>query len=230
MGFAQAWGNNTISGPYTMASTGSVGAGSAVLVWIAEFFNGNFTTGVTDNQGNSYVRVGTAYQPVGGNCYMHCFLAQNVTGGAILTQTLQHSAGTYWVDFIGMEYNDLGTMGALDQYDVFGPAAGSPSNAPSVTAAHSTVNPNDHLVGCTWYSSFSASFTPGSGYTQREIQHDGSIGTSLAAMDQTVSLTGTYTANATLGSSNEWIQGLISLQIGGSTPPPPPQPVVCIMG
>lgn len=228
MGFAQAWGGTSITGPYTMTSSGSVGLGSSIVVFVSEQFNGNLVTGVTDNQSNTYVRIGSPYLPPGGNVYLHCFFCQTATGGVVLTQTIQHSAGTVWADYIGMEYNDLGTFGAKDQYDVVGLAAGS--TAPSVTAANPTTNANDHLVGCTWWESGSSSFTPGAGYASRFTQRDTTIGTSLAVMDQTVAATSTYTANATIGGSTEWVQALLSLKIGGSTPPPPPQTIVVVMG
>jgi len=109
---------------------------------------------------------------------------------------------------VGASYPDLRILeysGADPSNPVDVTAASSGSSSTSSSGGATTTNPTDLIFGAN--TSFPATTSPGSGFTQRLLSHDGNIGE-----DQMVTATGTYSATAPLSPSGPWIMQMVAFR------------------
>ncbi|MBZ5676611.1 MAG: fibronectin type III domain-containing protein [Acidobacteriia bacterium] len=200
----------TVSVTYTAAQV----AGDLNVVAVGWNDSTAVVNTVTDNHGNIYTRaVGPTV--LSGSLSQSIYYAKNIVaataGSNIVTVTF--SVAAVYPDVRIHEYSGADPNNPVDVT-----AAGSGNSATSATAAVTTTNATDLLFGANMVSTYTSK--AGTGFTIRmNTVPDGDI-----TEDEMVAATGSYTANAPLGSSGAWVIQLVAFRTasGDTTPPTTP--------
>lgn len=179
---------------------------------------------MSDNQGGTYVQVGTTVTvaaAAGDFIYESIWQRVNI-GSPSGTFTVTATVGNASDCALAIAEYPLVTASPVDQNNS---GTGS-STAPSVTLA-ATTNANDVIVALTTYRAGTTTITPDGTNLPNQLQEneDNNTGQAINVSDRQVAATGTYTANVTLGASRDWgiIAVALKLATGGSaTKAPPP--------
>ena len=191
-----AWTYDQTNAQQTSSATNSLSLGSAskagdlVIVEVDWASTVNFSS-ITDNQGNTYVEVGTEQHSATFNGNSRLYYASNIKGGA-LTVTTQLSGAPSFHELYISEYSGLNATNTLDGFSVnVGTGSTFTSNNATTTAA------GDLLYGI---EIDSATASAAAGWTVRS-----SFDSNVAA-DKTATNVGSYafTGNSS-GGSIAWI-------------------------
>jgi hypothetical protein len=163
---------------------------------------------VKDNVGNSY---SLAIGPTSGAALRQSlYYAKNIVGGSNEV-TVVFSPAADFPDIRILEYSGLDPSSPLDDS-----AGASGNSTAAITGAVSTTAANELIFGAD--TVFTGNKTPGTGFNTRIITTpDGNI-----AEDRTVSVTGSYSASATLNPSGPWVMQMATFKAGigvGALPP-----------
>jgi hypothetical protein len=150
---------------------------------------------VQDSAGNSY---SLAIGPTTGTALRQSiYYAKTIVGGSN-TVTVTFNQATAYPDIRILEYRGVTTL------DVVAGASGSSTTTNSGNAT--TTSPNELIFGANTVATLTAG--PGSGFTSRIITSpDGDI-----AEDRVVSVTGTYSASASLSSAGPWVMQMVTFK------------------
>ncbi len=165
---------------------------------------------ITDRSGNTYTRA-VGPTSVSGTISQSIYYARNIApaaaGANIVTVTF--SVAAVYPDIRILEYSGADPNNPVDVT-----AASSGSSATSSSGSATTTNATDLLFGANIV--VTATSGPGSGFTSRLLTSpDGDI-----AEDQMVTVTGSYSATAPLG-SGQWIMQMVAFRTPAGGPLPP---------
>lgn len=191
--------NSTGQGSIARAPTGTISAGSLLVVMVGFGLASTPTVSVSDTQGNTYQQDARADKTTGNTPHSGIFssiLDTQLTTGDTVTVTF----GTN-VNYPMMALFEVTGIADTSWLDKTATATGS-STAPDTGDTATTAQADELLfsVAC-WQAA--ATFTPGTDFTQ--------VGTTMATTTKygasqydIVSSTGAYDGDATLGSSQDW--------------------------
>lgn len=211
--FVQANTNDAIGTSVVTTLSGSVVSGHTIVVIASgSKLDGNSypITGVTDNKGNTYTKLGSdiiVFASGGGQKQtFSVWAATGVTGGASFQVTASTAlAGTFLIS-TALEYTAS---------SVFANDPGSPqflsgvSSGVQTTPALNTTGGADLLLGIVMYQTTNSSqvTTWGNGFTERvHFFENTTIGYDTSIADKEVTPAGAYAAQATLGISGALIE------------------------
>ena len=197
----------TVSVAYTAAQT----SGNLNVVVIGWNDSTTQVSSVADSKGNVYkVAVGPTIQS--GTATQVIYYASNIAAAAANanTVTVTFNTGARYADIRIAEYSGINPATPVDAV-----AAGQGNGTSSSSGSVTTTNANDLLVGANIVQM--GTMGAGSGYANRVITSpDGDI-----LEDQAVTVTGSYSATASL-TSGAWIMQMVAFRAassGGGTPP-----------
>lgn len=193
-GYIQGNTNTVAPGASLTISLTGVATGSLLVLAISTSGAGTSISTVSDGVNTWTRRSGRTFVGSGGGC--ETWEANNVTGGN-LTVTVTPS-GTVNILLAIAEYSGPSASPFDKQASTSGTSASPNSGATTTTAQADEI-----LVGVISQNSAGGTISPGSGYTLRQSSAAAG-GLILNLMDQTVSATGTYSADATMVSS-QWV-------------------------
>ncbi len=155
---------------------------------------------VTDSAGNTY-QLAAGPTVISGTASQAIYYAANVGGSTHNAVTVTFTTAAIYADIRVAEYGGIATSGALDVA-----ASGSGNSATSASAAVTTSNAQDLIVGANLV--LTGTTAAGSGFTSRLItQPDGDI-----LEDRVVTATGSYSATAPLAPAAPWIMQLAAFK------------------
>src|SRR5690349_172304 len=193
----------TVAVVYTLAQT----AGNLNVVVVGWNDSTATVSSVVDSKGNTYalaavpvVQTGTATQAI--------YYAKNVVAAAAGTNsvTVTFSVAANFPDIRITEYSGIDPVNALDVSVGAQGTTTATSNSGSVT----TANGNDLLVSANVVQSSTTG--AGAGYTSRGVTQDGDI-----LEDRVVTVTGSYSATATLDRVQPWVMQMVAFRAAGGT-------------
>lgn len=186
------------AGVHTSAASGSVNSittpsvttqasGSAFYVMI-EYHSGLTVTGVTDNKGNTYTKIGSTWTETSANGER--WYCANGVGGTGHTFTLTATGTAALMQLIVGEITTTNGNGVTLDQQTFQQTTGSPASSPTVT----TTVPNEILMGAmqTHSGSGTASFAGANSFTMLEQITDGLNDNAGCIGYRLVSSTGSY--------------------------------------
>lgn len=193
-----------VFGASTGVVMGNTTSGNTMIVVVGDNSNssavGHVST-ITDSQGNTYVQAVGVAQSTNTNCEI--WYAKNITGGTTPTVTITLSAAATENGVIVREYSGLDTISPLDQTNS---GAGTTGATLSSSATSTTTQANELVVAGGVQTNGTSSWSLGSGYGNLDQKSNAfASNVSVAAEDQTVSSTGTYTGTfGWSGSNGSW--------------------------
>jgi len=197
--------------PVTVTYTGAQTAGNLNVVIVSWNDSTATISSVTDSIGNTYavaaapvVQSATASQAI--------YYGKNIAAAAAgaNTVTVTFNVAARHPDIRIAEYSGVDPLNPLDA------SVGAQGNtATSDSGPVSTTNANDILIGANVVQATSTG--PGTGYSSRGITVDGDI-----LEDQVVSVTGSYSATATLDKVQLWIMQMAAFRAATSGGSPAP--------
>ena len=217
---------------YCVTTTSGVNAGETIIVTVAT--DPSASVSVTDNANNLYLVEANISNP-GGVVGVHTivFAAHNVaTLLAGSTITVAATPAVHMLVFTATRVTGLAAL-PLDQMSA---SIGFSTSATSGFTG-TTTQAQELLFGAIGVKgSSSDSFTPGNGYTLQDhfgVNTDppfpqvcvAQLQTTINTESQLVSVTGSYQADAMLGTSRAWAAALLTYKVAGG-PPPTNQPPV----
>lgn len=189
--FVQANSNGSSSATSIAATYGSSQTSGNTNI-IAILTGGSTQPTVSDTHTNSYSLATSASLPAQ-NMYLWLFIATNVAAGSSNQVTASTTGGAAYFHIIITEYSGVGST--LDGT----PKSASNFGTTPATAALSTSNANDLVLGFASQLGAGGGLAAGTGYTLR--QHVGSF-PEIGLEDQIVTSTGSFTGAFT--SPNQW--------------------------
>jgi hypothetical protein len=189
----------------TLAFTANNTTGNWIGVVIrAGALNEVFT--ITDTKGNTYHKAVQFNQTTDGFTY-GIFYAENVASGANTVSVFDSASGTLRLAIL--EYSGVATSGSLDAIT----SAQGHSAAPSSGSAATTAN-GELLLGAVMTGA-SQVFTAGTG-NRMEESVPAEPGTKLVIEDQIQASAGTFSANVSTGTADDWAAGFAAFKpLGG---------------
>jgi hypothetical protein len=156
---------------------------------------------VSDSAGNTY-QLAAGPTVISGTASQAIYYAANILQSAANNKvSVSFSTAAVYPDIRILEYGGIATTGALDVA-----ASGSGTSTLSASAAITTTNANDLLVGANLV--LTGTTGPGAGFTQRLITNpDGDI-----AEDRVVTATGSFSASAPISPAAPWIMQLAAFR------------------
>ncbi len=188
----------TVAIPYTLAQV----AGDLNIIVVGWNDSTAAVSSITDSSGNLYSQA-IAPTVVSGTLSQTIYYAKNIVAAIAgsNTVTVNFSVAAAFPDIRILEYSGIDTTNPLDVS-----AAASGNSATSTSAAVTTTNANDLIVGANMVSTLTSG--PGAGFTSRVITSpDGDI-----AEDRVVSAIGSYNATAPLSSAGPWIMQMVTFK------------------
>lgn len=181
----------TVAVPYAATQT----VGDLNIVVVGWNNSTSLVQSVQDSAGNSYsLAIGPT---TGTGLRQSIYYAKTIVGGSN-TVTVTFNQATAYPDIRILEYRGVTTL------DVVAGASGSSTTTNSGTAT--TTSPNELIFGANTVATLTTG--PGSGFTSRIITSpDGDI-----AEDRVVSVTGTYSASASLNSAGPWVMQMVTFK------------------
>jgi hypothetical protein len=173
--------------------------GDLNVVGVSWASTGVTVTSVTDSDGNSYTQMSGSPIVLSGSGVLAVYYAADVRQGvARNTVTVSFSSSTGPILMVA-EYAGLAVLSPLDASNTDNASSGTAATSGNVSTAHA----HDLLVGI---GAAGATMTGGAGYTTR-------VGANLDLIeDREVIATGSYSATATLSSSNGWTFAILAFQ------------------
>lgn len=191
-------------------------AGDTILV-ITDCFDGpaGSVTSVTDNQGNTYTNIGTSFAVSEGTHTHNIDFWVATAGSTGVIAVTAH--GSNEIFFSLLNYTGFSSF----TFDQSASASNGSATSQSSGATGTTSAANELLVSYIVPSGTSdPTISAGSGYTKRCQFQDLNFTAQFAAVeDQTVSSTGTFSGDWTLGTARLAGVVLVTFNIGGSPPP-----------
>jgi hypothetical protein len=205
----------TVTVPYTATQT----AGNLNVVIVGWNDTAARVSSVTDTNNNVYQLAIGPTQSSG--LSQSVYYAKNIaapTGRANAVNVTFTSPATY-PDIRILEYSGIDPVNALD-----GSVGATGNSVTSSSGNLTTKSANDLLVGANIVATETTG--PGANFTQRLLTNpDGDI-----AEDDVVTVTGSYSASAQLGSSGPWVMQIVAFAASGQSAPPPPPPPQYLQG
>jgi hypothetical protein len=201
----------SVTVPYTAPQT----AGNLNVVIVGWDDSTTHVSSLTDSNGNNYqLAVGPL---VAGTITQSIYYAKNILVAAEATNsvTVTFDAAANLPDIRILEYSGMDPVNPLDSV-----VEASGNSATSSSGAVTTTNAIDLLVAANTVQTTTVG--PGSGFQQRLLTNpDSNI-----AEDELATATGSYGANAQLGSPGVWVMQMVAFRAGnsGSTPTLTPTP------
>ncbi|HKA35492.1 MAG TPA: hypothetical protein VKH43_01645, partial [Thermoanaerobaculia bacterium] len=204
-------GNNSMT--ITVSAVGVAGGDSILVAFASSTVAG--AVGCSDSKSNTYHVDADRINGASGRvtiCSAHGVTA--LASGDTITVTYPSFSGSSSVT--ANEFQGLSSGGTT--LDVTATGTGNtafPTSGPSPTTSQA----DELLYGAIFFSGTNfATFTPGAGYTRTNPDL---AGRRLASEYMAVSATGSYQANGTLTTANQWAAALATYKVG---PPPTPTP------
>ena len=194
----------------TLAFPASNTAGNFIAVVIRAGKSGQVFT-VTDSQKNTYRKAIQFSETVDGTT-LGIFYAENISGGANTITVSDTISGT--MRFAILEYSGVAIANSLD-----GAAVASQGTGASLNSGILTTTASGDLVLGGMSAANSANFTAGSGYLPRDFV-PAEPNTKLLVEDRIQSVAGNISANASLGTSDNWGAEAAAFKSGATVPPP----------
>ena len=189
VGVSQANQGNVGTTLITAGVTTQVSGSAGVLGVIGDT---GFFTSVQDSNSNTWTQIQSELADATAGNASRMYYAQNMTGGASHTFTLNKSSGSFAAIFF-LELTTMLTSGVLDQSNRVLDTA-SPFDSPSVT----TLSANEVLVALAFADDGGAnSYVAGNSFTIQQQRADGSISWTGAIASRIVTATGSYNSTFT---------------------------------
>jgi hypothetical protein len=194
----------------TLAFPSSNTAGNFIAVVIRAGKTGQLFT-VTDSRGNTYLKAMQFNETIDSTT-LGIFYAENIAGGANTITVSDTISGT--MRFGILEYSGVAMANSLD-----GAAVASQGTGASLNSGIITTTASGDLVLAGMSTANAANFTAGSGYLPRDFV-PAEPNTKLLVEDRIQSVAGNISANASLGTSDNWGAVAAAFKSGATVPPP----------
>ncbi len=200
--------------------------GNCLIVAVSSYGATQSCTGITDNAGNTYVKIGSTIRSAGDDT-LDLFYAKNITGNAAPDLLIQMAN----VENIGgsiLEYSGLDTTAPFDQTNT------GIGNSSTNTTGSITPSTNGCLIiaAGTDQINGTTTVTAGSGYTLRGMAGTSNNSVRIYIEDQIQTTAASITASFAMSASSTWASKIASFKPAGGGPPPtlPPYGTLMMMG
>lgn len=202
--FKNTGGSGFVQAITTAASGSATTSGNALYVFCQAQSGANDITSVTDNKGNTFVRLDGVNNST--TIDLEVWYCQNITGGSGHTVT-SNDSGFVNGNVFAVEISGLPTTGNI--YDANGKLTGAHSGSMTTTASSATTNASDILIYFSCISTatlgtWTAGNLGGSAATNLTVSASTTSGAYTCALEfQVVAATGTFSGAITQSTTNQ---------------------------
>jgi len=209
--FVQTQGGEASSSATVSATFASTTiTGNLIVVSCAAYSDGNFSA--ADGGTNTFTQIRqTTWNNNEGNSVLWTGYVQNATGKASHQITCTNTVSNFRMAIRITEYSGIATTGALDQN---AGSSGLDGTAASSGNTTTTAQANELLYGAIMAikNTGAGTITAGASYTVRGSTLTAGNYIRLADEDRNVTSTGTYPADATISTSNDWAAHIVTFK------------------
>lgn len=212
--FVQGTGQQTLLSTTNVLAFLSNNAAGNLLVLGSENDGATTVSGVTDSQGNTWVKAtATPHNFSTKSCEL--WYAANCKAGPNTVTATYGSAKDSAICIA--EYSGAIPASPLDKVAAGKATDGSPTTSPDSGNTTTTAQARELLIGvCGSFAGAGQTYTAGSGWT-KDVEIKGST-LDMAIESQTVAATGAYDATWTLGTSDQWGCCIATFKLAVSKP------------